>query len=392
MKMRLLIAWVVLAMAGARLEAAKLPGNISMNQDAGRGEMIFVTVRLGDGEKLPFVLDTGCPTTCLDQSLEPELGRRIRTETLWAFGVASHVNYYSAPRLYLGNTRLMKSGALIVTHDCRQMSAVLGRPIMGILGMDVLHNYCVQLDFKEHEIRFLDYRHASKKRWGKAFPLTPIADGCCVISNNLVGAPGVGSMIDTGCNYDGWLIPQLYQEWTETALPPAPGLAHAPNGILNGAKYPDLDLRGVATRSLATGDTHVQFNGLGLQFLARHLVTLDFPEQTLYLRRRTVDAPDEDAANAAIQLNAEAAAEVLKELEQRGQLPGWSKEDQLGASSVTFHLDPEAGTATFDMPRKGDRSIYHYTLTRPSGNQPWRLKKAWRTDPTGRDTHDYPVP
>jgi len=38
---------------------------------------VFVTLRLADGEKLLFLLDTGRPNTVLDKSLEPKLGKRL---------------------------------------------------------------------------------------------------------------------------------------------------------------------------------------------------------------------------------------------------------------------------------------------------------------------------
>lgn len=267
------------------VSSATLPKDIAMNPGAGRGGLLFVNVHLDDGKELPFVVDTGSPITCLDQSLESKLGQRLRSDTLWSFGVKSSLNVYSAPKLYLGKTLLQKIGPLVITHDCSKMSAAIGRPIMGVLGVDVLQNYCVQLDFAAGKIRFMDPQHANKGKWGNAFPLMAIGDGCLAITNNLIGLPGVGSLIDTGCNYDGWLIPQLYQQWTDAGAPSVPGQSHAPNGVLGDQSYKNLDLHGVDQKLYKSPDTHIQFNGLGLSFLARHLVTLDFPEQTLYLKR-----------------------------------------------------------------------------------------------------------
>ena len=367
-----------------------LPADITLNKDAGRGGMVFITIRLDDGEKLPFVLDTGCPTTCIDQSLESKLGKRIQTKTLWAFGVRSHINVYHAPELYLGKTVLKKSGDFIVTHDCSQMSAEVGHPIMGILGMDILTNYCLQLDFNARKIRFLDYENPSKTRWGDPFPVTYIQDGCPRINDNLVGAPGVGSIIDTGCSYDGWLIPQLFQQWTDETLPPVAGQARAPDGVLGQESYPGLHLRGVDPRLLSTGDTHIQFNGLGLHFLARHLVTLDFPEKTLYLKRTSVNALDFKEAGASAKSDIESAARVLKNLEQNGTLPGWSKTDNTAVSKGTFIFD--AGSITFNIQKGADATTYHYKFTQSQYDGPWQLTRAWRADSTGHVIQDYPVP
>jgi hypothetical protein len=368
--------------------SSALPGDIPLNKDAGRGGMVFVTIRLDDGTQLPFVLDTGCPTTCLDQSLESKLGKRLRTKTLWAFGARSQIGVYPAPGLYLGKTLLTQSGNGIVTYDCSQMSAAVGHPIMGILGMDILTNYCIQLDFNARKIRFLDYERARKSRWGDPCPLTYIQDGCPRIDDNIIGAPGVGSLIDTGCSYDGWLIPQLFQQWTDSTAPPIAGQARAPTGILGGESYPGLRLRCVDPKLLSTGDTHIQFNGLGLHFLARHVVTLDFPEQTLYLKRTSVDALDKKEANASAKSDIEAAAKTLKGLEHAGRLPGWSKTDDMAVSKGTFMFN--SGSVTFNVPKSAD-SIYHYKFTQSLDDGPWQLTKAWRTDSTGRMIEEYPV-
>jgi hypothetical protein len=43
----------------ASIRATDLPRDIAMNKDAGHGNELFITVRLDNGKKLPFILDTG---------------------------------------------------------------------------------------------------------------------------------------------------------------------------------------------------------------------------------------------------------------------------------------------------------------------------------------------
>ncbi|MGH7939470.1 MAG: hypothetical protein ACREFR_00170, partial [Limisphaerales bacterium] len=88
---------------------ARLP-DVPMNQDAGMGGWVVLDIHLAGGQNFPVVLDTGCPTTCLDTSFEPKLGKRIRADTLWDFGARSRVNLFLAPRLFLGKTPLIKIG------------------------------------------------------------------------------------------------------------------------------------------------------------------------------------------------------------------------------------------------------------------------------------------
>ena len=134
----------------------RLPADVHFNKNAGCGGWLIVTLRLESGEQLPFLLDTGSPCTFFDKSREPELGDRLGTTTLWNFGATRDSGIYAAPKLYFGNTPLMMTGTNIGTDDCKPLATKAGRPILGILGLDCLEHYCIQLDFAAHRMRFLD--------------------------------------------------------------------------------------------------------------------------------------------------------------------------------------------------------------------------------------------
>ncbi|HEY1787162.1 MAG TPA: hypothetical protein VGJ73_03360 [Verrucomicrobiae bacterium] len=362
-----------------------------MNQDAGLGNWIVINLRLAGGKDFPVVLDTGCPTTCLDTSFEPKLGQRVTTNTLWDFGVKSEINVFLAPKFFLNDTPLTKIGPFVVTRDCHRISSAVGHPVMGILGMDVLQNYCIQLDFVARKIRFLNYDRAGKSRWGAPLALTEIGDGCVAINDNLTGALATGSLIDTGYNQDGWLVPKLFEQWTNHAAALAKGQVHSPDGTLDAEIYPALNLRGVDLTLFSTGDDHIKLNGIGLRFLARHLVTLDFPEQTLYLKRVFEGPPVNTNLESLRNSEAKSAAKFLKKLELRGQLPGWKNDDNVANGRVTVRsFDP--CTAVFDIPKKGERFTYHYTVSRESDASSWQLQKAWKTDVMGKTVEEYSVP
>jgi hypothetical protein len=79
-------------------------------------------------------------------------------------------------------------------------------------------------------------------------------------------------------------------------------------------------------------------------------------------------------------------------LKKKGQLFGCSKDDKI---SINTDVDlPEAypESVIFNGRKNGDSSIYHYTITRPSKDDPWKLQKAWQTDAKGRVVEEYPVP
>ena len=85
----------------------RLPADVTLNKNAGRGGWVIVTLRLESGEELPFLLDTGAPWTFFDKSQEPRLGKRLGTGTNWNFGTKLEAGIYAAPKLYLGSTPLL---------------------------------------------------------------------------------------------------------------------------------------------------------------------------------------------------------------------------------------------------------------------------------------------
>jgi hypothetical protein len=78
-------------------------------------------------------------------------------------------------------------------------------------------------------------------------------------------------------------MPPWFEQWTNQAKLPAAGEARSPSGRFGGEAYPFVQVE----------QQKVESDGIGLRFLARHLVTLDFPRGTLYLKRQSVGSlPD----------------------------------------------------------------------------------------------------
>ncbi len=157
--------------AGPYAVAPHRPPETAMNENAGQDDWLQVKLRLESGEELSFMLDTGLPHTIVDKSLEPKLGGRLGWKHTWEpfLGGVLRVGSYRAPRLYLGDT-LLVTDSRVYTYDLQHQSPGL----MGILWMDCLRNYCIQMDFAQRQLRFLDPNHAGDGDPGTAFPLTII--------------------------------------------------------------------------------------------------------------------------------------------------------------------------------------------------------------------------
>ncbi len=292
----ILLSQLLYSRATADSIPSQLPGHVTMNKGAGRGSWLIVALRLESGEDLPFLLDTGAPITLLDESLEPKLGERLETMSFSSpAGGNQESGVYLAPKLYLG-TALLTTDRYIATYPCTRLSARSHQRIMGILGMDCLRHYCVQIDFHAGEIRFLAPDHLNTAELGKAFPLTfsnkrqnfpPVLsssgqnDSTHFIQHvGLVGGTTTNSLIDTGDNVDGAVENGAIRGHYLTRFVHSLIKFRAvrlQKCLWDGQMYTNLKVQ-----------TGPDANRLGLRFLARHLVTFDFPNQTMYLKQTSV--------------------------------------------------------------------------------------------------------
>jgi hypothetical protein len=415
-----------------------LPAEVSFNSGAGRGDMLLLTLRLADGEPRLFTVDTGLATTILDQSLELKLGKRLQTGLIWYGYFGPHsAGYYHAPALYLGGTRLLL-GEQVNTDDLR-FGSFAGRHLDGILGMDCLKRYCVQLDFQANKMRFLDPDLLATNQLGRAFPLTTFF-GEVSAHADFFGVKHASLKLDTGDYTDGVLKAGLFErEWRERqragftnqwqvragAQQPAAffkQMAVFSQGAVGGETYD-----GLIMHECPLGMWLGRQNLLGLRFLARHLVTLNFPRRTLWLRRESAGPLPDDLLGLMIALGEmdgqpvrdatarfqayiehqpggplwQEANQFLEGLKSQGRLPGWAKSDRgyvwfdLGA---LFELQQEIRQETYPAGRtvlvhkNSSLSNYYYTVVRASRGSAWKLQRAWRTDAGGNLVEEYPVP
>jgi len=174
------------------------------------------------------------------------------------------------------------------------------------------------------------------------------------------------------------LRPDVYQIWTNRAELPASGESRFPAGVLGKERYPELDVERLDEQSVASHELHSMFNGIGIQFLSLHLVTLDFPRKTMYLRRTTAESGHTSAVM------------FLKGLRENGRLPGWSKDEAMASRQALLHFNyPNSATLVAQKP--GDPSTYHYAIGRASESSAWKLQRAWRTDPTSKNNEEFSV-
>ena len=247
---------------------------------------IYVKLRMETGKEFVFLVDTGRPHTSFDKSLEPLLGKRLGRTLFFEplIDGLSFADVYKAPKIYLGDTPLITGSRIYAYNWQRYQSGE-----MGVLGMDCLRHYCVQFDFAHNKIRFLDPDHLNPSDLGTPFPLTiilglVIAHGDCFGVGNMYFCPDTG---DTA--FDATIKPSLFRRklkqgpfWTYNMPLPngaSTGVAGFTNSIFAGETYTHL----VINRWYTWPDGDL----LGLPFMARHLVTFNFPKRMMYLKQET---------------------------------------------------------------------------------------------------------
>lgn len=298
-----------------------------------------------NGKELLFMIDTGRPNTSIDKSLEPLLGKRLGRSFFFEplLDGLTRVDVYKAPKLYLGNTPLL-TNPKIYAHDWQKYEPGL----MGVLGMDCLRHYCVQFDFAHNKIRFLDPDHLNPSELGTPFPLT-IISGLVIAHADCFGAGKMYFCPDTGdSQFDATIKSSLLRRklkeqkplWTfQVPLPGggSMGMAGFTNGIFAGKTYTHLTFNQWSS-PWPDGDL------LGLSFLARNLVTFNFPKRVMYLKQETAAPFFDDTFSLG------AAIDYFGRLTNTGKLPGISTNDYVNYSVPDAPAPPHFPiTLTFDL-------------------------------------------
>jgi hypothetical protein len=399
-----------------------LPSPTSFNLGAGCGHVLFLNLRMEDGEERLFCVDTGGALTVLDKSLEAKLGKSVghkKINLAWVENGKWKAKKYKSPKLYLGATQL-QLGEHVYTGDITRLldHGARGRPLAGILGMDCLQNYCIQLDFNSRTVRFLNPDELKPELLGAAFPLAYTRTRFPFILSSSTSQFGFplgflwGNLtteldfygqrerfiVDTGDFSDGTLKPATMErvlkaqahpatvQISTNTLPTRRDYVHTlPEYYVGGKRYTNVTLAsadtGPAGKPLGGG------NAIGLRFLARHRVTFDFPGRTMYLKPT-------DAGPIRMITDEENVSfhEFIKEQKKNGSLPGLAK-DLKGALYAESRLEP--WTYSFhpaDSQVEGSPTRY-YRFQRTHGeDKSWVLRRAWRMDQVGNTIEDYPIP
>jgi hypothetical protein len=372
-----LLISLTLARAGQALD---LPPEVALDaDDLGRG-LLVVPIQLPNGQEARFLLDTGSPITLIDRSLRPLLGAKGERLKVTVWGKKKSGRFYAAPKLKLNGVELALE-PLVASYDFTDLSVDTPAPITGIIGMDCLSKYCLQIDSAARKLRFLESSPNHEGDLGKAFTLRLSNEGqgkddyfrTYIEHESLIGGPPGNVLVDTGMNFDGASAAAFLEKRAREAggkqLRKKTWLF--PKSEWEGQPYSNLLLT-ETTMDVAGEDGHV----IGMRFLARHLVTLDFPNEKLFLKR-TSEEPLPNRLETVLLALASAGRDLPENTETL-------LNELIGMKKVPWWFRWMGGTITVANP--GADSSIRYTVRQKRGPEGkyWQLKEAWRMTLNGK--------
>ena len=286
----------------AEVELASTPKplvEIATGQD---GRLLEVPVRIGPRE-YSFVVDTGSALTCFGQELTEHLGPPVGTETVMTHGGKLEVELHRCPPATWAGLNL-NCHAGVTTTDLAPVRQASGRPIDGVLGMDVLQHYVLRIDFDTGRMQVFPPIATTPKEWGERIPLHTGTWLTPAITATLGNLQTERCHIDTGANVstltpalaDELSASELFRYFRQNAWSSNPaGRARSRSGRLVACT-----VAGQTAESLRFDVSHTC--SLGLNVLSRFHLTLDFPGQSLQMLpgRRILEADQPATSGLAV--------------------------------------------------------------------------------------------
>ena len=232
------------------------------------------------GQKLRFLVRTSSPTTTFDVRWLAHLGSRLRTERIrGADGKIRDLPYYRAPALQFGP--LVLDLDEVAGSDLSVVSESVSHRIDGFLGADFVSQFVVTLD---SDRGLLQLRSQPPADPGEEVALLIDQNGCPLVRAALGGKRGIPFAICTGSPAAMLLRPSLFVELMDS------GAIRSTNPTM-GTPYFGVYCGGIAEK-VALGPfmhDHVaactsDFDGLGMDYLGRYVVTLDVRQRKAYFK------------------------------------------------------------------------------------------------------------
>jgi predicted aspartyl protease len=245
--------------------------------DANASHVIF-DVRIGD-KMYPFMLDTGSTGTIFDERLRGKLGKTIGYGTLMNTG--QRIPIYDAIDAYIGGKNI-RTATQLVCFDLSTVSKALNTDILGVVGMSFLKRHRIYLDKANGTVQFEETSTQVHRSWGKGWKMHFRHGWPCVYIDEMKEE----FLLDTGDGGSGQLPEELFRKAMQhEGLSPRKCSSSSASGYAERRiiRVFTIRLLGMEYHGLNFAETNKGV--LGLEFLARHKVLLDFKGRRMYLKK-----------------------------------------------------------------------------------------------------------
>jgi hypothetical protein len=161
---------LILALVGATLSSAASNGLEATAFDL-HGNVVFVKASIGTSEPLEMALDSGTVRTTLDEAVAVKLGLDLsmKAQSSGARGM-QEISVIKDQILRFGGVEVKEP--LMVAYPLDFLSKRLGRRVDGIVGVELLRRYVVEIDYPARQFRVFapdDFTYAGS---GEVLPVT----------------------------------------------------------------------------------------------------------------------------------------------------------------------------------------------------------------------------
>ena len=249
------------------------------------GDALLVPVQIGD-RKCRFIVDTGCSRTEFDTALRSSLGPPLMTGLMANSAGSVDRELFAFPPVFLGRMSVA-SDELVACVPMNELSTVVGQRIDGMVGMDVLCQYVVSLDFDRGKLAIL--KEAARQHGIRVpfrDPRTPTIDA------KLPGLSPTRLLIDTGCialksgSIFAASLSRLERQANFTVVGYSRVLTASGQGLVRKGRISKCSIAGFDFADTIWSEHKGHIAGyVSLYFLTQFNVTFDFPNSVMYLEK-----------------------------------------------------------------------------------------------------------
>jgi hypothetical protein len=291
---RLLLTWILLASAANADESAPRPKAVKESFSMDRSvNALILPGKIGD-QSCAFCFSTGIKTAIIDTSLRRKLGDKIGLGSLHSGTNTRDVDVYNTPAIQFGSLTFTDD-APTCCCDLEWLRQIVGRDIRGMVGISTFRDSIIHLDFDKGRFDVLTPDAEIQSNWGEGLECEYDSDGVLVLYANPGNDGREAFRVVTGCGRTGTLSGELFKRlYHKNQLKL---LGRGTSGDVLGSKVASI---GTVTDFSLGSFRHERLifeqsgeNSLGLGYLRRFSVTIDFPRKKLYLAKgRTFSKED----------------------------------------------------------------------------------------------------